>query len=137
LRPIRQETPLRQAPPIELRAFVISVALFAALFFIITTVSNSVVRTAADVKTLVPWINATVYFLYAIAGFVAGLVAKRRMLANGLIAGVLAAVIAIFVFDVARGDAFGITATVVNGGILGGIGGACSMLLARMKKSID
>jgi len=84
-----------------------------------------------------PWINATVYFLYVIAGFAAGMVAKRRMIANGFIAGVLAAVTAILVFGVTRGDAFGITVTVITGSVLGGIGGASSMLLARHKERID
>lgn len=95
------------------------------------------VNSAADVEKFLPWVNATAHFLYVIAGFVAGIIAKRRMIANGLIAGVLAAVTAILVFGVTWDDAFGIAATVITSGILGGIGGAFSMLLARQKERID
>lgn len=84
-----------------------------------------------------PWINATAYFLYVISGFAAGMVAKRRLVTNGLIAGVLAAATAIVVFGVTQGDAFGIAATAITGGVLGGIGGAFSMLLVQQKEKID
>ena len=111
--------------------------MFAVLFFVVTTAANSIVNTAANIETLLPWINATVYFLYVIAGFAAGLVAKRRMIANGLTAGVLAAVTAILVFGVTRGDSIGVATTIITGGVLGGIGGASSMLLTRQKERID
>lgn len=65
------------------------------------------------------------------------MVAKRRTIANGLIAGILAAATAILIFGVSWGDSFGISATVINGGVLGGIGGACAMFLARKKEGID
>ncbi len=123
--------------PIELRAFVISVVVFAILFFALTTASNSAATTAEDLEGLLPWLNATAYLLYVITGFIAGIVAKRRTIVNGLIAGVLAAATAILIFGVTRGDSFGIVATVVNGGILGGIGGACAMFLTRRKENID
>lgn len=115
----------------------VSVALFAVLFFVVTTASKNIVNTTSDVETLLPWINAVVYLLYVIAGFVAGMVAKRRLIANGLIAGVLASVTAILVFGVTQGDAFGNAASVITGGVLGGIGGAFSMLLAQQKKKTD
>ncbi len=111
--------------------------MFAVLFFVVTTASKRIVNTAEDVETLLPWINATVYVLYVIAGFAAGMVAQRRLIINGLIAGVLAAATAIVVFGVTQGDAFGIAATAVTGGVLGGIGGAFSMLLAQQKEKID
>jgi hypothetical protein len=122
---------------IELRAFAISVVVFGILFFALTTASNSAAITAEDLKGLLPWLNATAHLLYVVAGFVAGIVARRHTIVNGLIAGVLAAATAILIFGVTRGDSFGIVATVVNGGILGGIGGACAMFLTRRKESHD
>ena len=113
-----------------------SIALFAILFFAITFASNHVVKTVADFETLMPWFNAITIFLYVIAGFVAGMVAKRRMIPNGLVAGGLAAATAITAFGVTRGDAEGIGATIIIGGVLGGIGGACAMFLARRKENI-
>ena len=123
--------------PIELRALVISVVAFAILFFVLTTASNSAATTAKDLEGFLPWLNATAYLLYVIAGFVAGIVAKRRRIASGLIAGILAAATAILIFGVAWGDSFGIVATVVNGAVLGTIGGACAMFLTRRKENID
>ncbi len=107
------------------------------LFFALTVVSNRIVTTVADVELLMPWINATVYFLYVIAGIVVAVVAKRRVIANGVIAGILAATTAILIFGVAGGELFGISVTVINGGVLGGIGGACTVIFTRKKRNTD
>ncbi len=115
----------------------ISVVVFAILFFVLTIASNSAVNTRADIEVILPWLNATAYFLYVITGFLAGLIAKQRMIVNGLIAGILAAATAILAFGVAWGDSFGVVATVVNGGVFGGIGGAFAMILSRKKERVD
>ncbi len=123
--------------PTELRAYVISVVVFVILFFALTVVSNNVVKSVTDVDTFVPWINATAYFLYVMAGLVSGLIAKRRVIANGVVAGILAAIMAIMIFGVAGGDLFGIFISIVNGGVLGGIGGACALIPTGRKSKAD
>ena len=123
--------------PTELPAYVISVVVFAILFFALTVVSNNVVNSVADVDTFVPWINATAYFLYVIAGLVSSLIAKRRVIFNGAIAGILAAILAIVIFGVAGGDLFGIMISIANGGVLGGIGGACTLIPTGRKSKAD
>ena len=115
----------------------ISVVVFTVLFFVLTIASNSAATAEADLERYIPWINVTAYLLYVIAGFVAGIVAMRRAIVSGLIAGILAAATAILIFGVAWGDSFGIVATVANAGVLGGIGGACAMFLARRKENTD
>ena len=124
------------AIPTEFRAYVISVVVFAILLFAHTIVSNNVVNSVTDVDTFVPWINATTYFLYMIAGLVSSLIAKRRVIFNGAIAGILAAIVAIVIFGVA-GDPFGTMAAIVNGGVLGGIGGACTLIWNGPKSKAD
>ena len=124
------------AIPTEIRAYVISVVVFAILLFVHTIVSNNVVNSVPDVATVVPWINATTYFLYALAGLVSGLIAKRRVMVNGAVAGILAAIVAMLIFGVA-GDPFGSMAAIVNGGVLGGIGGACILLWTGPKSKAD
>ena len=123
--------------PTELRAYVISVVVFVILFFALTVVSNNVVKSVTDVDTFVPWINVTAYFLYVMAGLVSGLIAKRRVIANGVVAGILAAIMAIMIFGVAGGDLFGIVISIVNGGVLGGIGGACTLIPTGRKWKAD
>ena len=125
------------AIPTEFRAYVISVVVFAILFFALTIVSNNVVNSVTDVATFVPWINATTYFLYVVAGLVSSLIAKRRVIFNGAIAGILAAIVAIVIFGVAGGDLFGIIITIVTGGVLGGIGGACTLISPGRKSKAD
>ena len=122
--------------PNEIKAFVIAVAVFTVLQFILIVVSNNVVNTAADVENIVPWINATAYFLYVITGFVVGVIAKRRIIVNGVIGGVLAAAAAAVLFGVGR-DLFGIAALLTYGGVLGGIGGACFLLSTRLRTSVE
>jgi hypothetical protein len=124
------------AIPNEFRAYVISVVVFAILLFAHTVVSNNVINSATDVDTFVPWINATTYFLYMIAGLVSSLIAKRRVMFNGAIAGILSAIVAIVIFDVA-GDPFGTMAAIVNGGVLGGIGGACTLFWTGPNSKAD
>jgi hypothetical protein len=124
------------AIPTEFRAYVISVVIFAILFFALTIVSNNVVNSVTDVETFVPWINATTYFLYVMTGLVSSLIAKRRVIFNGAIAGILAAIVAIVIFGIA-GDPFGNLAAIVNGGVLGGIGGACTLIWTGPKSKAD
>jgi hypothetical protein len=124
------------AIPIELRAYVISVVIFAVLLFAHTIVSNNVVNSVTAADSVVPWINATTYFLYMIAGLVSSLIAKRRVMFNGAIAGILAAIVAIVIFGVA-GDPFGTMAALFNGGVLGGIGGACTLIWTGPKSKSD
>ena len=124
------------AIPTEFRAYVISVVVFAILLFAHTIVSDNVVNSVTDVDTFIPWINATTYFLYVLAGLVSSLIAKRRVIFNGAIAGILAAIVAIVIFGVA-GDPFGTMAAIVNGGVLGGIGGAGTLILTGPKSKAD
>jgi len=127
--------------PIELRAYVISVVIFAILFFTHMVLSNSAINSTTDleafVDTFMPWINATVLILYVVAGLVSSLIAKRRVIFNGAIAGILAAIVAIVIFGVAGGDLFGIIITIVTGGVLGGIGGACTLISPGRKSKAD
>ena len=122
------------AVPTELRAYVISVGLFAVLHFSLTIVSNYVAQSVTGVQSYIPWLNVLAYALYVIAGFVAAAIAKRRGIINGVIAGVLAAMTAILLFGVAGGDWFGVMVMTVNGGVLGGIGGAFFLVLSRKKE---
>ena len=123
--------------PIEFRAFVIAIIVFTILQFILTLVSINVINTATDVQTLVPWINAVAYFLYVVTGFVVGVIAKRGEIVNGVIGGILAATTAILMLGVAGRDLFGAVALLIEGGILGGVGGACVLLLTRRKTSAE
>ncbi len=124
------------AIPIEFRAYVIAVFVFVILLFFHTMVSNNIVNSVADGDTYVPWINATTYFIYMIAGLVSSLIAKRRVMFNGAIAGILAAIVAMVIFGIC-GDPFGTMAAIFNGGVLGGIGGACTLIWTGHKSKAD
>lgn len=119
--------------PPELRAYATATALFVILHLALTALTDSVATTAAGIEAWMPWLNAAAYILYAVAGFVAGALTNRHHAINGLIAGFLCAAVAALLFSVGPGPDFGITILLLNGAIIGGVGGACSLLIPDRK----
>ena len=117
----------------ELRAYAIAIALFVILHFGLTTLTDSVATTAAGIQTWMPYLNALAYILYAVAGFVAGALANRHHALNGLVTGFLAAAVAVLLFGVGPGLDLGTAVLLLNGSIIGGVGGACSLLIPDRK----
>jgi sugar phosphate permease len=123
--------------PPELRAYAIAIALFVVLHFLLTALGNSVAASGPWGETWMPYLNVLAYVLYMVAGFVAGAVAKRYQVFNGMVTGVLAGAIAVFLFSVGPSFNFGTVVLLLNGAIFGGVGGACSMLLRQKDAATD
>lgn len=121
----------------ELRAYAIAIVLFVILHFLLLALGNSVAATATGVETWMPYINVLAYLLYILTGFVAGALARRRHVLNGMITGFLAAATAVLLFGAAPGFNLGTVVLLLNGVIFGGMGGACSMMLGQEKVTAD
>jgi sugar phosphate permease len=128
-------TPTNRPP--ELRAYAIAIASFVILHLALTALTDAVATTAAGIEAWMPYLNAAAYVLYAVAGFVAGALTNRHHAINGLITGLLCATIAALLFSVGPGPDFGITILLLNGAIIGGVGGACSLLIPDGKPTAD
>lgn len=115
--------------PPELRAYAIALASFVILHLGLTALTDAVASTAAGIEAWMPWLNAAAYILYAVAGFVAGALTNRHHAVNGLVTGLLCAAIAALLFSVGPGLDLGIAILLLNGAIIGGVGGACSLLI--------
>ena len=117
-------------PP--LRACIISVAVFIVLHTSFSIALHKWVGDGPHASRLL-FINVAAYGLYLVTGFLAGVIAGRHQVLLGTIAAFLAASVAVLVLRVGSGDAFGLFPVLVNGAVLGGIGGACSLVLMRHK----
>ena len=107
------------------------------LHLALTALTDAVARTAAGIDAWMPWLNAAAYVLYAVAGFVAGALTNRHHAINGLVTGFLCAALAALLFSVGPGPDFGIAILLLNGAIIGGVGGACSLLIPDKKPAAD
>ena len=123
--------------PPELRAYAIAIALFVILHLALTKLTDSVAMTAAGIQAWMPYLNALAYILFAVAGFVAGALTNRHHALNGLVTGFLAAAVAVLVFGVGPEPDFGTAILLLNGAIIGGVGGACSLLIPDKKPAAD
>jgi len=121
------------ARPPELRAYAIAIALFVILHLVLTALTGAVARTAAGIEAWMPYLNAIAYLLYAVAGFVAGALTNRHHALNGLATGLLAALLALLLFRARPGPGIGTAVLLLNGAIIGGVGGACSLLIPDKK----
>lgn len=115
--------------PPELRAYTIALALFVILHLALTTLTDSVAKSAEGMQAWMPYLNALAYILYAVAGFVSGALTNRHHAINGLVTGLLAAAVAAFLFGVGLDFGIGTGVLLLNGAIIGGVGGACSLLI--------
>lgn len=123
--------------PPELRAYAIAIALFVILHLALTTLTDSVAKTAAGIQAWMPYLNALAYILYAVAGFVSGALTNRHHAMNGLVTGLLAAIVAAFLFGVGLDFGIGTGVLLLNGAIIGGVGGACSLLIPDKESGAD
>jgi sugar phosphate permease len=123
--------------PPELRAYAIAIASFVVLHLALTALTDAVARTASGIEAWMPWLNAAAYILYAVAGFLAGALTNRHHAINGLVTGFLCAAIAALLFSVGPGAGLGIAILLLNGAIIGGVGGACSLLIPDKKPAPD
>ena len=119
--------------PPELRAFAIAIASFVILHLALTALTDAVAATTAGIEAWMPWLNAAAYVLYAVAGFVAGALTNRHHAINGLVTGFLCATAAALLFSVGPGPDLGTAILLLNGAIIGGVGGACSLLIPDKK----
>jgi len=122
--------------PPELRAYAIAISLFVILHLALTALTDSVATTAAGIRAWMPFLNAAAYILYAVAGFVAGALTNRHHALNGLVTGLFCAVVAVLLFGVGPGPYLGTAILLLNGAIIGGVGGGCSLLIPD-KKAAD
>lgn len=122
--------------PPELRAYSIAITVFVILHLALTALTDSVATTAAGIQAWMPYLNAAAYLLYAVAGFVAGALTNRHHALNGLVTGFLCAAVAVLLFGVGPGPDLGTAILLLNGAIIGGVGGACSLLIPD-KKAAD
>jgi sugar phosphate permease len=123
--------------PHELRAYAIAIALFVILHLALTKLTDAAAMTAAGIDAWMPYLNAIAYLLYAAAGFVAGALTNRHHALNGLVTGFLAAAVAVLLFGAGPGADFGTAILLLNGAIIGGVGGACSLLIPDTKPAPD
>ena len=120
-----------------MRAYAIAIASFIVLHLALTALTDAVATTAAGIGAWMPWLNAAAYILYAVAGFIAGALADRHHAINGLVTGFLCAAVAALLFSAGPGLDFGITVLLLNGAIIGGVGGACSLLIPDRKPAVS
>jgi sugar phosphate permease len=118
----------------EFRAYTYALAAFSILQFALTTLANSVAETAAGARTWIPLLNAIAILLYILTGFLAGALAKRRNVLNGLVVGFLAAAISVSFFGTGQGFTVGTILLCLTGAIVAGIGGACSLFLHQAQR---
>lgn len=120
-----------------MRAYAIAIASFVILHLALTALTDAVATTSAGIAAWMPWLNAAAYVLYAVAGFVAGALTNRHHAINGLITGLLCAALAALLFSVGRGPDLGTAIVLLNGAIIGGVGGACSLLIPDKRPAAD
>ena len=119
-----------------LLGYAIGVATFAILQFVLTISANYIARTPPELERVLPWLNVMAYLFYVVAGFLAATLVRRRQIINGAVVGALAATIAMLLFHVSGGNVLGVAAVLINGVVLGGIGGACTLALRREKNAL-
>jgi sugar phosphate permease len=119
--------------PLKLRAIVIALAVFVVLHVLLLAAARAIASTPERIATIVPILNAAAYLIYLVAGFVAGAFARSAPILHGITAGIFASLIAIFFFGATEATAAAVAILIANGVIFGGIGGACSLLLAGEK----
>ena len=119
-----------------LRGYAIGLATFGVLQFALSQLANYIARTSSELEHVLPWLNVTAYLFYVVAGFLAAALIRRRKMVNGAAVGALAAAIAILLFHVSGANALGVVALLINGVVLGGIGGACALALERDKNAL-
>ncbi len=115
---------------LKLRAIVLALVTFVVLHVLLLVAARALAATPERAATLVPILNVAAYLIYLIAGFVAGAFAKAAAILHGVTAGFFAALIATVFFGSTETAAAAIAVLIANGVIFGGIGGACSLLLA-------
>jgi MFS family permease len=123
--------------PPELRAYAIAIASFVILHLALTALTDAVAATAAGIDAWMPYLNAAAYVLYAVAGFIAGALTNRHHAINGLVTGFLCATAAALLFSVGPCPDLGTAILLLNGAIIGGVGGACSLLIPDKKPAAD
>ncbi len=118
----------------EFRAYIYALAAFSILQFALTTLAMSVAETAAGARTWIPLLNVIAILLYILTGFLAGSLARRRNVLNGLVVGFLAAAISVSFFGTGQGITVGTFLLCLTGAIVSGIGGACSLFLHQAQR---
>ena len=126
-------TPTPPDRALRLSAIIIALTVFVLLHVLLLFAARALAATPERIATIVPILNAAAYLIYLIAGFVAGAFARSAPIIHGVAAGFFAALIAIIFFGATEADLAAIAILIANGIIFGGIGGACSLLLAGEK----
>ena len=119
---------------LKLRAIVIALAAFTIFHILLLVAARMVVGMPERVVTVATLLNVLAYVLYLATGFLAGLVARTAGVAHGVVSGFFAAAIAISFFQSEQRELLAAAVVALNGMILGGIGGAVSLLFARESK---
>ncbi len=107
----------------NMKWILISVLLFALGHYTIRTAANNLSLANPSFTEYMSWLNALALFLYFICGAVSSYISKKQPVITGTVTGLLSAITAIIVFNVAATDASGKAITLVTGIVLGALGG--------------
>lgn len=116
---------------LKLRAIVYALVAFAILHVLLLVAARAIAGNPERIETIVPILNVAAYFIYLIAGFIAGAIAKAAPILHGVTAGLFASLIAIVFFGATESNLPAVAILIANGIIFGGIGGACSLPFVR------
>ncbi len=119
------------------RAYALSIAVFAILHRTLTAIATRYVNAAIggsnDLGGVSVLINGLAYFIYLIAGFVTAQLAKQHRIVHGGVTGALSAITAFVAFGVAPGGLEGMAIMFANGALFGAAGGIISTVISRWR----
>lgn len=115
----------------KLRAIAIALVVFAILHVLLLLAVRESAGTPERIASVEPILNVAAYLIYMVAGFVAGAIAKAAPILHGVATGLFGAVIAAIFFAATERDLYVVAVLIANGIVLAGIGGACSLLIAK------
>lgn len=116
--------------------YIFLVSLFVVVHWGLTIAANSMIANGM-VSIAEVWIfNASAYSLFVMAGIGITILSHRSLISEGLLVGMLCAVLSILIFRVAQYDFFGSLVHLVNGSILGAIGSCIVRLLRRLRQGV-
>lgn len=121
----------------KVKGVTIALLVFILIHYSITYIANSVANTQENYLTFLPWLNFAVFFVYFLCGLLASIFYENNFVLIGLVTGLLSALVAITLFNVAVNDMSGMLMTITIGMLLSGFGGVISMLIKpRLKNTL-